>query len=230
MLPRAAWRRILATCAVSKRFAGGSRDQFCCGGGVPFHSTVVSSPVAMFRSQPRPLNGMMSRERVGRPPWGLMLKRFGAWLTAAVIATVVFVAWAQNSPTFHSKAMVLEMSWKRGKDYYGPNFIHLESSCASNPEPGCFCAVDFTRTKSKEFADYVESFGNKKVPVKHDVSYDRDRQVVGAGLISVGVWPAERFDITERSLGAGTRAVPNQSRSGVLHNKAPADCFPISEK
>jgi hypothetical protein len=151
-------------------------------------------------------------------------------LTAVLVATVVYFAWSQNSRAFQQRTMRLEMSWKRGDNYYGPNFIHLESPCASNPEPGCFCAVDFTRTESKEFADYVESFGNKKVPVKYDVIYDRDRQVVGAGLISVGVWPAERFDITERSLGSGTRAVPNESRSGVLHIKAPADCFPKSEK
>jgi hypothetical protein len=159
-----------------------------------------------------------------------MLERFGALLTAAFVATVVYFAWAQNSPAFDPKTRVLEMSWKRGDSYYGPNFIQLESPCVSNPEPGCYCAVKFTRTKSKEFADYVESFGNKKVPVKYDVNYDRDRQVVGAGLISVGVWPAERFDITERSLGTGFRAVRNQSGTGVFHIKTPADCFPKSEK
>jgi hypothetical protein len=152
-------------------------------------------------------------------------------LTAVLVATVVYFAWSENSRAFHSKTMVLEMSWKRGDNYYGPNFIHLESPCASNPEPDCFCAVDFTRTNySKEFADYVESFGNKKVPVKYDVIYDRDRQVVGAGLTSVGVWPAERFDITERSLASGTGAVSNKSGSAVLHGKVPADCFPKSEK
>jgi hypothetical protein len=159
-----------------------------------------------------------------------MLKRFGGLLTVALVATVAYFASAQNSPAFDPKAMVLEMSWKRGNDHYGPNFIHLESPCVNNPEPGCYCAVNFTRTNSKEFADYVESFGNKKVPVKYDVSYDRNRQVVGAGLISVGVWPAERFDITERSLASGFRAVPNQSGTGVFHIKSPADCFPKSEK
>jgi hypothetical protein len=160
-----------------------------------------------------------------------VLKRLGTLLTAVLIATVVFVAWAQYSRAFQQRTMVLEMSWKRGDNSYGPNFVPLESPCASNPEPGCYCSVDFTRTNySKEFADYVESFGNRKVPVKYDVSYDRDRQVVGAGLISVGVWPAERFDITERSVASGTRAVPNQSRSGALHGKVPADCFPKSEK
>lgn len=160
-----------------------------------------------------------------------MLGRFGALFTAVVVATVVYFAWTQNSRAFHSRTMVLEMSWKRGNNYYGPNFIHLESPCASNPEPGCYCSVDFTRTNySKELADYVESFGNRKVPVKYDAIYDRDRQVVGAGLISVGVWPTERFDITERSLASGTRAVPNQSKSGVLYGKVPADCFPKSQK
>jgi len=159
-----------------------------------------------------------------------ILKRFGALLTAVLVATVVYFAWPQNTRAFQRRTMVLEMSWKRGDNYYGPNFIRLESPCASNPESGCFCAVDFTKTKSKEFADYVASFGNKRVPVKYDVIYDRDRQVVGAGLTSVGVWPAERFDITERSLASGTRAVPNKSGSGGLHGKVPADCFPKSEK
>lgn len=159
-----------------------------------------------------------------------MLERFGALLTAVLVATVVYFAWSQNSNAFQQRTMLLEMSWRRGDNHYGPNFVHLESPCVSNPEPGCYCAVNFMRTNSKEFADYIESFGNKKVPVKYDVSYDRDRQVVGASLISVGVWPAERFDITERSLTSGTRAVRNQSGSGVLHGKVPADCFPKSEK
>ena len=66
----------------------------------------------------------------------------------------------------HRESVALEMSWKRGDDHYGPNFIHLESGCLSNPETGWSCALDFKATTSKDFADYIGSFGTKKVPVK----------------------------------------------------------------
>jgi hypothetical protein len=154
-----------------------------------------------------------------------MLKRIGVLLTAALIATAVCFVWTQSSRGFYPKTVVLEMSWKRGDGRYGPNFIRLESPCLSNPEPGCYCSVDFTVTTSKEFADYVESFGSKKIQVKYDVSYDHDRQVTGAVLNSVGVWPAERFNIVERSLASGFHGVQNQSGSRVLRGNAPSDCF-----
>jgi hypothetical protein len=123
------------------------------------------------------------------------------------------------------KSVGLEMSWKRGDNHYGLNFVHLESSCLSNPEPGCFCSLDFKTTTPKEFADYIESFGSKKVPVKFHVDYDRNHHVVGAILDAVGEWPEDRFHINERSLDTGFRMLPNQ-RTGGGHFNNPADCFP----
>jgi hypothetical protein len=152
------------------------------------------------------------------------------WPTSGVLLSAAFgCLLAQNNRAAYRKSVDLEMSWKRGDNHYGANFIHLESACLSNPEPGCFCSLDFKTTTSKEFADYIESFGSKKVPVKFHVDYDRNQQVVGAILEGVSEWPEERFHINERSLGTGFRMLPDQRTSGG-HLNNPADCFPKSVK
>lgn len=164
--------------------------------------------------------------------WKLALERLswiGVLFMAVLAAAVGYFAWVQSAGTAHRKTVTLEMSWKRGDSYYGPNFIHLESACQSNPEPGCFCARDFISTRTAEFADYIESFGSKKVPVKYRVNYDGNGQPDGATLETVGAWPAERFNIVERTLGSGSRGTRNQSGGGVLHFKSPSDCF-LTEK
>ena len=135
---------------------------------------------------------------------------------------------AQNR-SVHRDSVALEMSLKRGDDHYGPNFIHLESTCLSNPEPGCFCSLDFKASTSKEFADYVGSFRANKVPVKFHVDYDNNHQVVGAILERVGEWPENRFHINEKSLATGLRTVQNKPSSS-RHLNNPADCFPKSLK
>ena len=154
----------------------------------------------------------------------------GVLLSAVLVAAVGRPLLAQgNGPVYH-ESVPLEMSWNRGDNHYGPNFIHLESPCLNNPAPGCFCALDFKTTTSKEFADYIESFGGKRVPLKFRVDYDRNYQVVGAILEGVGEWPEEKFHvIKERSLATGFRMlrVP-QTSGGHLNN--PADCFPKSAK
>jgi len=123
-----------------------------------------------------------------------------------------------------TKSETLEMSWHRGDGHYGPNFIHLESPCLSNSGLGCFCAVDFKVTTRKEFADYVETFGANKVPVKFKVDY-ADRKVVGAGLLAVGNWPKERFSESEMSLSTGFRmTVASRTKSGGRLDN-PGDCF-----
>jgi hypothetical protein len=158
------------------------------------------------------------------------LRWIGILFMAVFVAAIGYFAWAQSGGAAHRKTVTLEMSWKRGDSYYGPNFIHLESACLSNPEPGCFCSRDFTSTRTKEFADYIESFGSNKVPVKYRVDYDGNGQPGGATLESVGEWPAERFNIVERALSSGFRGGSrNQSRGGVLHGKSPNDCFPIEK-
>jgi hypothetical protein len=168
---------------------------------------------------------------MNRPAWKLALPWLGVLLTAT-ISTVGYSAWAQSDGALHQETAVLQMSWKRGDVHYGPNFIHLESPCLSNADPSCYCSNNFPKTRSKEFADYIESFGSKKVPVKYRVDYDGNHQVVGAVLESVGDWPQERFNIIEKSLGLGFRMVRNQSTGGVVHAnfRSPSDCFPKSEK
>jgi hypothetical protein len=164
--------------------------------------------------------------------WKLALEKLswiGVLFMAVLAAAVGYFAWAQNGGAAHRKTVTLEMSWKRGDSYYGPNFIHLESACQSNSEPGCFCARDFTSTRTTEFADYIESFGSKKVPVKYRVNYGGNGQPGGATLERVGAWPAERFNIVERALSSGSRGTRNQTGGGVLHFRTPSDCFPTEK-
>ncbi len=161
----------------------------------------------------------------GAPVWPIL----GVLLSAVLVAAVARLLLTQSNGAAYRKSVALEMSWKRGDYHYGPNFIHLESACLSNPEPGCFCSLDLKTTTSKEFADYIESFGSKKVPVKFHVDYDRNHQVIGAILEGVSEWPEERFHINERSLGTGFRMLPNK-RTGGGHFNNPADCFPKSAK
>jgi hypothetical protein len=137
----------------------------------------------------------------------------------------LFVAATLMAACRERKTVALGMSWHRGDNNYGPNFIHLESWCLNNSAPGCFCSADFKITTSQEFADYIQSFGSDKVPVKYHVDYDRNHQVVGAILESVGTWPAERFHMGERSLSTGFRLMHGQNMGGG-HIRNPGDCFP----
>jgi hypothetical protein len=150
-------------------------------------------------------------------------------LSAVLLATVARLLSAQSKGAVYRKSVSIDMSWKRGDDHYGPNFIHLESPCLSSPESGCFCSLDFKTTTSKEFAEYVASFADNRVPVKFHVDFDRNHQVVGALLEGVGEWPEERFQVNERSLANGFRMLRNQRTSGG-HLNNPADCFPKSVK
>ena len=168
-----------------------------------------------------------STQRVIRE--GLIRPILAVLLSAPLGVAVACLLLARSNGAAYRKSVTLGMSWKRGDYHYGPNFIHLESACLSNPEPGCFCSLDLKTTTSKEFADYVESFGSNRVPVRFHVDYDRNHQVVGAILDGVGEWPEERFHINERSLATGFRMLRNQSASGGHFNN-PADCFPKSVK
>lgn len=152
--------------------------------------------------------------------WPIARRLTPAFVAFALICVVPGCAGDQRS-------VVLAMSWKRGDDHYGPNSIHLESPCLGNSAPGCFCSADFKGTTSKDFADYIESFGSTKVQVKYRVDYDRNHQVVGALLQSVGVWTGKRFHDNERSLGTGFRMIPGQSKGGG-YVRNPGDCFPSS--
>jgi hypothetical protein len=163
-----------------------------------------------------------STEKVIRE--GFLWSIFVVLFCAVLVPAVARLLSAQSKGAFYRKSVSLEMSWKRGDDHYGPNFIHLESPCLSSPESGCFCSLDFKTTTSKEFAEYVASFGGNRVPVKFHVDYDRNHQVVGALLEGVGEWPEERFHMNERLLGTGFQMLPSQRTSGG-HINNPADCF-----
>ena len=138
----------------------------------------------------------------------------------ATLLSVALVVVVARSLLGYRKSAVLEMSWKRGDNHYGPNSIHLESARLSNSEPGCFCFLDLKTTASKEFADYIESFGSNTMPVKFHVDYDRNHQVVGAILEGVGEWPEERFNLNERSLATGFRMFRGQRTSGGHFNQS----------
>lgn len=159
---------------------------------------------------------------------GLIWRVLGILSAAILVACYIQSVTAQSNGGSGRKTVLLQMSWKRGDSYYGPNFIHLESPCLGNPEEGCSCFQDFKITRSKEFADYIASFGNSNVPVKYHVDYDAEGQVVGAILESVGDWPEERFHINERSLGRSSRIVTRRPSMGKF--RMPADCFPQSIK
>jgi hypothetical protein len=158
---------------------------------------------------------------------GLIWLVLGVLLSVLLLPAVARLLSAQSKRAVYRKSISLEMSWTRGDDHYGPNFIHLESPCLGSQESGCFCSLDFKTTTLKEFAEYVESFGSNRVPVKFHVDYDRNHQVVGALLEGVGEWPEERFQINERLLATGFRMLRNQRTSGAHFNN-PADCFPKS--
>lgn len=153
------------------------------------------------------------------------------WPLLAVLASLATVALLSirvlgiNYSLQSRKSLTLQMSWHRGDLHYGQNFIRLESPCLSNSETGCFCSSEFKVTTTKEFADYIESFGSKKVPVQYAVDY-ANQKVFGASLLSVGGWPKARFQENEGSLVTGFRmAAANHGRSGGHFNN-PGDCFP----
>jgi hypothetical protein len=146
----------------------------------------------------------------------------GLLAAVAVVAFLMTYVFGADPLVRRRKVVTLEMSWRRGDDHHGPNFVYLESRCLNNPVLGCFCANAFEATTTKEFADYVETFGNRKVPVLYEVKYVNG-QVVGAGLLSVGTWPKSRFNASEISLVTGFKL---PKLNGVMHSKNPADCFP----
>ena len=54
---------------------------------------------------------------------------FGVLLSAVLVAAVARLLLAQGNGPVYQESVPLEMSWNRGDNHYGPNFIHLESPC-----------------------------------------------------------------------------------------------------
>ena len=126
------------------------------------------------------------------------------------------------------RVVTLPMAWRRGDSYYGRNFINLESPCINNQDPHCYCALEFKVINSPAFADHIESFGERPVPVRFAVLYSHDGKALSASLLSVDDWPSEKFYVNDTLLGVGFRAPERQEiKPGekVLHSNNPADCF-----
>ena len=68
---------------------------------------------------------------------------------AALAVVGSYILFRRMMP-FRTKSVVLEMSWKRVDNHYGPNFISLEAPRLINSQPGCFCSVVFGVTASKD--------------------------------------------------------------------------------
>jgi hypothetical protein len=122
------------------------------------------------------------------------------------------------------------MKWQRGNSRYGANFIRLSTPCQNSKDERCECFADFKSTTTKEFADYIESFGDVKVPATYRVSYSPDGSARSAFLESVGKWPGEKFQHSERLIGVGITF--HKGKVGQMQPAkiaSPADCFPELE-
>jgi hypothetical protein len=143
-------------------------------------------------------------------------------LTVTISPLIGFSRTAPFNFTVPRKIVTVEMSWKRGDLYYGPNFISLESRCPNSSDSRCYCATDFTIINSKAFADDIQSFGGLPVPVKYEVFYNRDGEAISANLVSVGKWPGNKFHENEGGIGSG--GTVRLGEPG-LTSRTPADCF-----
>jgi hypothetical protein len=162
---------------------------------------------------------------VSNDSWRVLVGRLGVLLIAGLLAYATWIVWTEGLNGLRYKTATIQMSWTRGAPAYGPDFVHLESPCASNSESGCYCSMSFPVTRTAVFADYIESFGNSRVPVSYYVRYDANGLVSGAMLKSVGQWRANRFNAIERSLASGFR-MPRAESGRAIIGKTPSDCFP----
>ena len=87
--------------------------------------------------------------------------------------------------------------------------------------------MEFKVIDSQEFADYISSFGDARVPVVYQVLYGPRGTVQSARLESVGNWRADRFHTNDRLLEIHFNfqsGKPGQKQSANF--RSPADCFP----
>jgi TonB family protein len=132
---------------------------------------------------------------------------------------------SESAQTF--TPVTLWMDWQRGNAHYGPNFIQLRQPCQNSDEVGCACRVRFA-TRSPEFADYIASFGDGKVPVVYQVIYSSKGEAVGARFLSVGTWSRDKFPSPNDGLvGIEFRnEVPRKGQQTQHRVSLPAACFP----
>src|ERR1700723_2685108 len=121
--------------------------------------------------------------------------------------------------------VTLRMDWALGDSHYGPNFVSLQSKCA-NQASNCSCRMDFkvisSSPNSAAFADYIRSFGKGEVPVTFKVQHGTDHRFLGAALMSVGDWSAEKFATNDRLLGVRLKFEPGKGRNSIPLN-SPGD-------
>ncbi len=143
----------------------------------------------------------------------------------AVILFPVFAVGQDSQPT--PTPVTLWMQSQRGDPHYGPNFIELHTPCQNSED--CECTLSFKVINSPEFANYIASFGDDKVPVVYEVFYRPDGQPAGNRLASVGNWPADKFHHNEQLIGVHHTfkgGTPGKHQSFAFHGSA--DCFPLA--
>jgi len=137
---------------------------------------------------------------------------------------------ALNGPAITPMKVTLWMEWQRGDPHYGPNFIQLRQPCQNSAEIGCTCGVRFA-TRTTEFADYIASFRENKVPVVYQVTYSPEGQANGARFFSVGTWSRDKFSSpNDGLLGIDFRSqIPQRGQHLDHQTSLPAACFPSSK-
>jgi hypothetical protein len=145
-------------------------------------------------------------------------------LSVVGVVSTLLVSMAGESKE-HSQPSVpvtLLMDWTRGDLTYGPNFVQLQTNCQTASDDSCKCIAAFYGADS-EFASYVESFSDKKVPVTYDVLYGANGQARGARLARVGTCQSSKFG---KSDGLITIRFTSRNRPGHAHARLPANCSP----
>jgi hypothetical protein len=154
-------------------------------------------------------------------------------LVAAAVALIGTGAAGQtNSETpgvmnGSSQEITLWTAWQRGDTHYGPNYVQLYEHCQNPEEPHCECTIRFATT-SREFADYIASFGKNEVPVVYEVTRGPSGQVQNTRFLRVGTWTRDKFP----SPNDGLLGVALKSPTSIGHGHAnqqlsiPTACFP----
>jgi TonB family protein len=129
-----------------------------------------------------------------------------------------------------SVSVTLLMQWRRGGDaHYGSNFVYLHIPCQDSSP--CECSLSFKATNSHEFADYISSFGEHKVPVVFKVFYGADDRATAGQLVNIGTWGSERFAHNDQLMSVS--AIFRGGTAGERQNfklRGLADCFPLLNK
>ncbi len=170
-----------------------------------------------------------------------MCRLSGLQLRLLAAATLVFTAISasnQTAPTepsgpsqasFHK--VILWMESQRGDAHYGPNFILLHRPCQDSRDGACECGMSFKALNSQEFADYISSFQDNRIPVTYDVFYDHDGRPGGSRLASVGTWSRDRFPVNDRLLWVNFKSLGGASKKRQeyqLHGSS--ECFPTLDE